>query len=69
MDEKKLPELIEKALETHEHSVSVYISPDGGCSVTISPWPDEETLREAYESGKISYNDYREKLGLPDVRI
>lgn len=69
MDEKKMSELIKKTLETREHSISVYISPEGACSITICPWPDEEDLREAYESGKISYNDYRRKLGLSAVKI
>lgn len=68
MDEKKMHELIEKALETREHSITVYLSPDGGCSVSIYPWPGEEDFREAYEDGKISYNDYRKKLGLRPVK-
>jgi hypothetical protein len=37
-------------------------------SISIYPWPDEESLRVAYEQGKISYNDYRAKLGLPMIK-
>lgn len=37
-------------------------------SVSVYPWPDEESLRTAYEQGKISYNDYRTKLGLGVVK-
>ena len=51
-----------------DRSVSIYISPDGGMSISVFPWPDEETLRVAYEQGKISYNDYRLKLGLGMVK-
>ena len=49
-------------------SVSIYISPDGGMSISVSPWPDEESLRVAYEQGKISYNDYRKSIGLSPVK-
>lgn len=51
-----------------DRSVSIYISPDGGMSISVYPWPDEETLRAAYEQGKISYNDYRTKIGLCAVK-
>lgn len=51
-----------------DRTVTIYISPDGGMSIGVSPWPDEESLRAAYEQGKISYNDYRAKLGLSPVR-
>lgn len=34
----------------------------------LSPWPDEESLRVAYEQGKISYNDYRKSIGLSPVK-
>ena len=50
------------------HTIVDDISPDGGMSVSVFPWPDEETLRAAYEQGEISYNDYRLKLGLSLVR-
>lgn len=60
--------IVDDAMAKGDRSVSIYISPDGGMSVSVFPWPDEETLRTAYEQGKISYNDYRSKLGLSLVR-
>ena len=56
--------IIDEAMTKGDRSVSIYISPDGGMSISVYPWPDEESLRTAYEQGKISYNDYRAKLGL-----
>lgn len=60
--------IVDDAMTKGNRSVTIYISPDGGMSITVFPWPDEETLRAAYEQGKISYNDYRTKLGLSLVR-
>lgn len=60
--------IVDDAMAKGDRSVSIYISPDGGMSVSVSPWPDEETLREAYEQGKISYNDYRKSIGLAPVK-
>lgn len=60
--------IIDDAVKKGDRSVSIYISPDGGMSISVYPWPDEETLRAAYEQGKISYNDYRTKIGLCAVK-
>lgn len=59
--------IVDDAMAKGDRSVSIYISPDGGMSITVLPWPDEESLRTAYEQGKISYNDYRAKLGFDPV--
>ena len=56
--------IVDDDMTKGDRSVSIYISPDGGMSINVYPWPDEESLRAAYEQGKISYNDYRAKLGL-----
>ena len=56
--------IVDEAMAKGDRSVSIYISPDGAMSITVYPWPDEESLRAAYEQGKISCNDYRAKLGL-----
>ena len=56
--------IVDEAMAKGDRSVSIYISPVGAMSITVYPWPDEESLRAAYEQGKISYNDYRAKLGL-----
>ena len=60
--------IVDDAMAKSDRSVSIYISPDGGMSISVYPWPDEESLRTAYEQGKISYNDYRAKLGLPMIK-
>lgn len=60
--------IIDDAVKKGDRSVSIYISPDGGMSISVYPWPDEEALRAAYEQGKISYNDYRTKIGLGAVK-
>lgn len=65
---QKIHTIVDEAMEKKDRSVSIYISPDGGMSVAIAPWPDEETLREAYEKGNISYNDYRRSVGLSPVK-
>lgn len=59
--------IVDEAMTKGDRSVSIYISPDGGMSISVHPWPDEESLRVAYEQGKISYNDYRTKLGLYSI--
>ena len=56
--------VIDNAVEKRDRSVAIYISPDSGMTVNVYPWPDEESLREALERGKITYNDYRKKIGL-----
>lgn len=60
--------IVDDAMKKGDRSVSIYISPDGGMSISVYPWPDEETLRAAYEQGKISYNEYRTKIGLGAVK-
>lgn len=47
--------------------------PDGfdaerGVSVSVFPWPDEETLRNMRAGGLISHNDYRTRLGLSPMK-
>ena len=68
MDEKKIHAIINEAMAARDRSVSNYISPDGGVSVSVFPWPDEETLRDMRANGQISYNDYRTRLGLSPMK-
>lgn len=68
MDEKKIHSIIDKAMAARDRSVSIYISPDGCISVSVSQWPDEETLRNMRASGLISHNDYRTRLGLSPMK-
>jgi hypothetical protein len=60
--------LIDKVMAARDRSVSIYISPNGGVSVSVFPWPDEETLRNMRASGLISHNDYRTRLGLSPMK-
>ena len=63
----QIKELIDDAMEKRDRSVSIYISPDNGMSVNVSPWPDGEELYEMYKEGKITFNEFREKIGLPPM--
>ena len=60
--------IIDEAVEKHDRSVSVYISPEGAMSVTVQPWPDADELYDMYQKGRITANDFREKMGLPMVK-
>lgn len=59
--------IVDDAVKKGDRSVSIYISPDGGMSISIYPWPDEESLRAAYDQGKISINEYRARIGFDAV--
>lgn len=59
--------IIDEALEKRDRSVSIYVSPDGGLSVSVHPWPDPEDLYQMYCRGEITFNDYRTKAGLSQM--
>ncbi|MFR1480700.1 MAG: hypothetical protein ACLSB9_35980 [Hydrogeniiclostridium mannosilyticum] len=44
--------IVDDAMSKGNRSVSIYISPDGGMSISVSPRPDEESVRAVYEQGK-----------------
>lgn len=60
--------IIDEAMEKHDRSVSVYISPEGVMSATVQPWPDADELYDMYQKGRITANDFRAKMGLPMVK-
>lgn len=60
--------IIDEAMEKHDRSVSVYISPEGAMSATVQPWPDADELYDMYQKGRITANDFRAKMGLPMVK-
>lgn len=60
--------IIDEAVEKHDRSVSVYISPEGAMSVAVQPWPDADELYDMYQKGRITANDFRAKMGLPMVK-
>lgn len=59
--------LINESMEKRDRSVSVYFHPENGLSVNVYPWPDAEDLWEMYKDGRISENDFREKIGLKTI--
>lgn len=60
--------LIDEAMEKRDRTVSVYLHPENGLSVNVYPWPDAEDLYEMYQKGRITANDFREKMGLSRVK-
>lgn len=60
--------LIDEAMEKRDRTVSVYLHPENGLSVNVYPWPDAEDLYNMYKDGKITANDFREKMGLSRVK-
>lgn len=44
--------IVDDAMAKGDRTVTIYISPDGGMSISVFPWPDEESLRVAYERGQ-----------------
>lgn len=61
--------IIDEAMEKHDRSVSVYISPEGAMSATVQPWLDADELYDMYQKGRITANDFRAKMGLPMVKM
>ena len=59
--------LIDEGMEKRDRTVSVFFNPVTGMTVTVHPWPDAEDLWEQYEKGRITKNDFREKIGLPPI--
>lgn len=60
--------LIDEAMQKRDRSVVIYIHPENGMSVNIYPWPDVDDLRELYEDGRITANEFRAKMNLPMVK-
>lgn len=56
--------IIDDAMEKRDRSVAIYFSPENGMSVNVYPWPDYEDLYNMYCEGKITFNDFRAKMGL-----
>lgn len=64
-----IKEIINEAMEKRDRSVSLYFNPSTGMSVSVYPWPDADELYKIYRKGRISENDFREKMGLSRVEI
>lgn len=64
----KIREMIDDAMMKRDRTISVYFNPDTGFSLNVYPWPDAEELYEQYRKGRITANDFREKMGLARVK-
>lgn len=60
--------IIDDAVEKRDRSVLIFLHPENGFSVNVSPWPDADELYDMYQKGRITANDFRAKMGLPMVR-
>ena len=60
--------LIDDAMQKRDRSIAIYIHPENGMSVNVYPWPDMDDLRELYEDGRITANEFRAKMNLPMVK-
>lgn len=65
---KEIRDLIDDAMKKGDRRICLYFSPESGISVNIYPYPDFDDLFEQYEKGRISANDFREKMGLSPIR-
>lgn len=63
---EEVHKIIEDAVEKGDRSVSIYFNPGVGMSVSVYPWPDAEELYDMYQKGRITANDFRSKMGLPN---
>lgn len=61
---QRIQDLVNEAVQKRDRSVSIYISPDTGISVTVYPWPDADAVYELYKNGQITESEMREKIGL-----
>lgn len=62
-----IQDLVNEAVQKRDRSISIFISPDNGISVTVYPWPEADALFEMYKNGQITESEMHEKLGLVGV--
>lgn len=65
MEHLDIHELIDDAMQKRDRSIVIYIHPENGMNVNIYPWPNVNDLRELYEDGRITANEFRVKMNLP----
>lgn len=65
---EEVRKLINDAAEKRDRTICVSFNPEAGLSVYVSPWPDADELYDQYQKGRITANDFREKMGLPRVK-
>lgn len=61
-------QIIDDAVKHRDRSVSIFFTPTNGMSIAVYPWPDWEDLYNMYCEGKITFNDFRSKAGLPRIK-
>lgn len=60
--------IIDDAMKNRNRSVAIYFHPENGMSINVFPWPDAEDLYQMYKDGKITFNDFRVKMGLSPMK-
>ena len=60
--------IIDDAMKNRNRFVAIYFHPEYGMSVNVYPWPDGEDLYQMYKDGKITFNDFRVKMGLSPMK-
>ena len=60
--------IIDDAMKNRNRFVAIYFHPENGMSVNVYPWPDGEDLYQMYKDGKITFNDFRVKMGLSPMK-
>lgn len=60
--------MIDDVMKSRNRSVAIYFHPENGMSINVFPWPDGEDLYQMYKDGKITFNDFRTKIGLPPMK-
>lgn len=62
---EEICQLIDDAMTKGDRIIYLHSVPGSGMNISVYPYPDEETLYQMYKDGKITFNEYRDKLGLP----
>lgn len=57
--------LIEDLMSNGGKRILITFGEDGRPSVGVYPYPDFDDIYQMYQEGKITMNDFREKIGLP----
>lgn len=68
MNLNEIKMIIDDAMQKRDRSVAIFIHPENGMSVNVYPWPDGEDLYQMYQDGKITFMDFRLKMGLAPMK-
>lgn len=68
MNLNEIKMIIDDAMQKRDRSVVIFIHPENGMSINVYPWPDGEDLYQMYQDGKITFTDFRSKMGLAPIK-